>query len=488
MKMLRCLVALGAGLLLTGSSIPGSSLAGEVAVGAPLNWRVLDNAEINAGYAAAMIVADWDKDGADEVLVPRWGGPAYQEQALHDRRSDLLELDGSIRETGVLGEQLGSSSIPWDYTGDGIPEIANDSRERGGLAYDQWLAEKEADLARQLERQLAPLRQRQQAIKDELEQLRGRSGGGQRIAELKAEDDEIFRKIDELRFSGSFSLTPEERRQGSGFFVRGDTSIVNLAGKEIAQLAGRHRPGSQHVTGCFTKPSLSQFLLGPAYFSFEIEPVLQGGRHQVFAPGGQAVAKWDALASFNYLAAGDLDGDGISEIAGRRLGFAPYAYPLAEIAVFDPNATPAVRVLMRCATTAPGVAPAACFDLTGDRCAEIILGNGLVLSPATGTSWQLDRPPFTDPAYLRNTTAPAMVLCDLDGRGQPELWTAVQRTQLAGYAGDGSLVHLEDMGGRIRQIANAQDAAGQEYLVVQLGDRILVWRVEPLVHPGATLA
>ena len=448
----------------------------------------MDEAEFEEGYAGAMIVADWDADGADEVLVPRWGGPAYEDPELRDRRCDLLELDGTAKPTGLMGEQLGSDSVAWDFTGDGLPEIANDSRARGGMAYDKWFADKEAELAQALERELAPLRQRQQSIKDELEQLRTGGSDAGRVAELKAEDDIVFKQIDELRFGGQFSMSDEERRQGRGYFVRGDTSVINLAGEEIAKLNGRHCPGSQHLLGSFTAPGTHQLLLGPPYFSWEVEPTRNGGVHRVFSAGGSTAAKWDALASIDYLAAGDFDGDGITEISGRRLGYAPYAYPLAEIAVFDPNATPQVLILMRTDVETPGVWPAACLDLTGDGCAEIVLSCGLVLSPATGGSWQLDRPPFVRPAFLRNDTAPAIVLCDLDGLGQPEMWAVVQRTQLAAFSGEGSLVHYEDMGERILQLGVARDESGQAYLLVQLETHIMIWRVVPQVNLDSTMA
>ena len=44
------------------------------------------------------------------------------------------------------------------------------------------------------------------------------------------------------------------------------------------------------------------------------------------------------------------------------------------------------------------------------------------------------------------------------------------------------------MGGRIRQLASAHDDAGQEYMLVQLDDRILIWRVEAQAGSSAAMA
>jgi hypothetical protein len=477
-----CLLAAGL-LLMRGMPL----LAGIASVGAPLDWRVLDKAELGDGYAAAMVVADWDKDGASEVLVPRWGGPAYEAQEMFDRRSDLLELDGTARKTGVLGEQLGNSSVAWDYTGDGIPEIACDSRKRGGLAYDKWYADKAAKLSRELEQQLAPLRKRQQVITEERERLSRQGGSAARLNELAAEDDALFEQIDSLRFGGKYSMTDTERKQGQGFFVRSDTSIINLAGQEIAKLPGRSRSESMLLLGWFTGASTLQLMLGPAYFSREIEPSRTGGRLRMFAPGGKVAAKWDWPACLRYQAAGDIDGDGQAEVVGRRLGYAPYAFPLAEIAMFDPGAPGQPRTLFRLATKTPGAWPAACLDLDEDGRAEVILSNGLVYNPALQATYQLEPPVSKFPDFLDNSTAPQLVLCDLDGTGHPELWAAVAGYQLVAFGADGGLMHLEDMGELITQLAVAHDANGQEYLLVQLKSRILLWRVEPQIAGGTMI-
>ena len=458
-----------------------------VSVGAPLDWRVFDTAEIANGYAGVMLVTDWDRDGADEVLVPRWGGASYKDQAMIDRRSDLIELDGTITPTGLLGEPLAYSTAVWDYTGDGIPEIVCDDRMRGGYAYEEWYSKKLAEREKEMEKRLAPLRKRQQAIADEIARLRQQGGNAQRLGELAAEDDAIYKQIDEIRFGDEFKIDPAEEKRAGGFFVRNDTSIYNLAGDEIAQLPGRRLRGSQHLLGCFTSDKL-QLLLGPQYYSREVEPSRKGGQHKLFNTGGKRAAIWTVLANVNYMAAGDLDGDGRDEIVGQRLGLAPYAFPLSELVMLDPKHPDKLQVLGRSAIDTPGAWPVACLDWTGDGCAEILLANGAVLDHTNGQSWQLDHPPFANAAFLSNAPSPSVVLCDLDGLAQPEMWAVINRSQLASFKLDGSLIHYEDMDERIRQLAAATDGDGQQYLIVQLKSRILIWRVEPQAGPGSTMA
>jgi hypothetical protein len=479
MRLIRWTWGLALTLLFLAVPSALALLAGETTVGMPLDWRVLDEAELGNGYVGVMLVADWDKDGASEALIPRWGGPGYQAPEMINRRCDIIELDGTVKPTGLIGEPLGNSSVIWDYTGDGVPEIACDSRQRGGLAYDQWYADKADQLARKLEQRLAPLRQRQQELQNEIQRLREQGGNAQRLNELQAEDDTLFQQIDDLRFGDEFSLSQVEKKDARGFFVRNDTSIYNLAGKEIAKLPGRRRPEGQHLLGNFTSKDKQQLMLGPAYYSREVEPMRAGGQHKLFSSGGKLVAKWQELASLTYMVAGDVDGDGLDEIVGHHLGLAPYASPLIEIATFDPAKPLTQTVVLRLPTDTPGAWPVACLDWSGDGRAEIILANGMVYNPASKKTWQLDIPPLVRPSFLRNATAPSIIICDLDGLAQPELWAVVERTQLACYTLDGSLVHYEDLGERIMQLAVAVDAHGQHYLLVQLESRILLWRVEP---------
>ncbi len=73
-----------------------------------------------------MLVADWDNDGVDEILLPATAVYSRQLEALKDI-SFVMELDGTVRPVPLNGMYLYGVATVWDYDRDGFPEIVVDS-------------------------------------------------------------------------------------------------------------------------------------------------------------------------------------------------------------------------------------------------------------------------------------------------------------------------------------------------------------------------
>lgn len=452
-----------------------------------LDWRVLHEAELIEGYRGTIVPADWDGDGLAELLLPRAGGPGFLDEYV-DQRSAILELDGSLKETGLVGDLVRSRAAAWDFDNNGKPDVVSDSRGRAQYVYDAWYNALEAELAKQLDSALAPLRQRQEQIARELERLRG-SGDYKRIAELRAEDDELYDQIDAVRFDDKYKPT-RHPENGISFHLQPDTSVYALDGRVLKRLPGRNLPAGQILLGDFHSTAGTELLLVPEHLDGQQGPSRERPELVVYSAHGRRLTGYLEPARLSWLVAGDFDGEGYHELAGVRLIGPDRSYKgnTYETCVFDPQQPDGLEVVSQQLAEPPGAWPAGCVDWDGDGTDELILANGTVLNMATGASRMLEHPPLASADFLECTSAPRMVLLDYDGLGHPELWAVVGRTNLAAFSFDGQLLYYENMRQRVLQLAVLEDGSGKAYLVVQLRDRIIAWRQEKSEPPTSVMA
>jgi len=114
---------------LTGGLVRATEPPAQVHVGQPLAWRELLRTPW-PGILGTIVVADFDADGDDELLVIGNGGgrppdaPAITRLAPSNvSPSYLVETDSSCRNVALKNWFFVPDSIGWDYDGDGRAEV-----------------------------------------------------------------------------------------------------------------------------------------------------------------------------------------------------------------------------------------------------------------------------------------------------------------------------------------------------------------------------
>lgn len=447
-----------------------------VLAGDALAWQNIFNCPTPGGYPVLMLVADWDNDGVDEILLPATAVYSRQLEALKDI-SFVMELDGSVRPVPLNGMCLYGVATTWDYDRDGFPEIVVDSSGWANLTLTKRVRVAKTFTNPSLLDEFNRSEKKLKALTEELQSLDPQTSDFfERSAELlsRLSAVNIFYSGLEWQAHDGFSDYDKAMTALYDGLEQGQTVVLNLAGKLQAKLKGNLTgPGSLPVGNYYGQQGDDLVLV--EYGATDPDTgTRQPAKLRCYSKGAKLVKQHTCNNPFQPGAVGDIDNDGKLELLENTTDgeFQPRILTselgskgkLLKTPKFDDSGF---------------VEASLCFDLNHDGWAETLVGSNLVWDSRNKASIELDTPPGFEVGQTFASNNANVAYFSLTETSPLLTWVStthgLEGTGLAAYDAEGKLVYFEELGEPILWITTAAGEEGKPVLLVQTETRILVW-------------